>query len=155
MGGTAGSIWPLAPSGSALEAWTAGLVLSVPLVDGGRARFDAQAAREAARAAHERAASADRAARLDVWTSLQALRTSGRRIETSRDLLASAEAGLEVAAARYKEGVGSILDLMAAQNSLASARAEEILARADWLVAIARLARATGRALPASDGALR
>lgn len=155
VGGTAGTIWPLAPSGAALEAWTAGLVLSVPLVDGGRARFDAQAAREAARAAHERAAAAERGARLDVWTSLQSLRTSGRRIETSRDLLASAEAGLEVAAARYKEGVGSILDLMAAQNSLASARAEEILARADWLVAIARLARATGRALPASDGALR
>jgi outer membrane protein len=155
LGGSLGSAWPFDPSGPAVEAWWAGLVLTVPITDGGRARFDAEAARQAALAAQERAEQSGRRASLDVWTSLQALRTSGRRIETSRDLLASATAGLEVVAARYKEGVGSILDLLAAQNALASARAEEILARADWLVAVARLARATGRALQAPDGASR
>lgn len=155
LAGTAGSAWPLDPSGAAVEAWTAGLVLTVPLVDGGRARFDAEAARQGAMAAAERAEQAARRAALDVWTSLQALRTSAQRVETSRDLLASASASLEVVAARYREGVGSILDLLAAQSALAGARAEEILARADWLLAVARLARATGRAMPPTDGATR
>jgi outer membrane protein len=155
LGASLGSAWPIDPSSSALEAWTAGLILSVPITDGGRARFDAEAARQAALAAEERAEQAGRRASLDVWTSLQALRTSGRRIETSRDLLASATSSLEVVSARYREGVGSILDLLAAQNALASARAEEILARADWLVAVARLARSAGRALQDPDGALR
>ncbi|MBK9517537.1 MAG: TolC family protein [Anaeromyxobacter sp.] len=155
LAATAGRAWPLEPSGAALQAWTAGLVLSVPLLDGGRSRFDAEASREVARAARERAEQAARRTGLETWTSLQALRTSARRIETSRDLLASASAGAEVAAARYQEGVGSILDLLAAQSALAGARAEEILARADWLVAVARLARATGRTPPAAHGALR
>jgi outer membrane protein len=155
LGGTLGSAWPLDPSSPAIETWSAGLILTVPITDGRRARFDAEAARQAAQAAEARAEQATRRAGLDVWTSLQALRTSGQRIETSRDLLASATSGLEVVGARYREGVGSILDLLSAQNALAGARAEEILARADWLVAVARLARATGRALPATDGAPR
>ena len=90
---------------------------------------------------------------LDVWTSFQALRTAARRGETARDLLASATEGVQVAAGRYREGVGSILDLLTSQAALESARAEEILARADWLLGLARLARATGRLLPASAGA--
>jgi outer membrane protein TolC len=40
--------------------------------------------------------------------------------------------------------VGSILDSLAAQRALAEARSEVISAHADWFVAAARLARATG-----------
>jgi outer membrane protein TolC len=153
--GSAGQLWPIRPEADPRVAWSAGLVLDVPLFDGGRTSYEAAAAREAAAASAERAEQAGRRTQLDTWTSLQAARTAGRRVETSRDLLASASAGAEVTAARYREGVGSILDLLAAQSALAGARAEEILARADWLVSVARLARATGRALPHTDGATR
>jgi outer membrane protein TolC len=80
-----------------------------------------------------------------VWSSYQAVRTAVRRVETSADLLASATASADVAEARYKEGVGSILDLLNAQSALALARAEDVLARTDFFLSLARLARATGR----------
>lgn len=153
--GAAAELVPLRPDGQALGSWSAALVLDVPLFDGGRTTYEASAAREAAAAARDRAEQAGRRVELDAWTALQAVRTAGGRVESARDLLASATAGLEVATARYREGVGSILDLLAAQTALAGARAEDILARADWLVAVARLARATGRTLPDTDGASR
>jgi outer membrane protein TolC len=65
-------------------------------------------------------------------------------VKSARDLLASAEQSERVALARYREGVGSILDSLAAQAALAEARSEVISAHADWFVAAARLARATG-----------
>jgi outer membrane protein TolC len=83
-----------------------------------------------------------------VWTSYYAHQTATRRLDTSKDLLASAEQSERVAFARYKEGVGTILDLLVAQSALASARATEIQARTDWWVALARLARDTGAAAP-------
>jgi len=151
--GAAAELKPVRPEGRALGSWSAALVLDVPLFEGGRSAYEAEAAHEAAAAARERAEQAGRRVALDAWTSLQEVRTSARRVEGARDLMASAAAGAEVAEARYRQGAGSILDLLTAQGALARARAEDILARADWLVAVARLARATGRALPDTDGA--
>jgi len=66
------------------------------------------------------------------------------RNETSKDLLDSATASEQVALGRYQEGVGLLLDLLNAQSALAAARAQEIAARADWLLAAARLTYSTG-----------
>ena len=72
---------------------------------------------------------------------------------TSRDLLASALASAEVAQGRYKAGVGSILDLLTAQTALANARAQEVQARADWLVSVATLSHDTGALALPPEGA--
>jgi outer membrane protein TolC len=127
------------------EAWSAGLVLRIPTFDGIRPAYDALAAREAAEAARERADATAQRVALDVWTTWQALRTAGRRVTTARDLVESARASAEVAGGRYREGVGSILDLLNAQAALELARAEDVRARTDFLVGLAQLARATGR----------
>jgi outer membrane protein TolC len=143
----------VAPESDRYTVWSAGLVLNVPLFAGGRPTFDAASARSSADAARQRTTATGRQVELDVWIAFQALRTAARRGQTARDLLASATAGVEVATGRYREGVGSILDLLTSQSSLESALAEEILARADWLLAMARLARATGRLPPVTAGA--
>lgn len=127
------------------DSWSIGFTLRVPLFEGLRSVYDGLAAREAARADHARADATAQRVMLDVWTSHQALRTAGLRLDTARDLLESASQSAEVATGRYKEGVGSILDLLTAQAALENARAEDVRARADWLVALARLARTTGR----------
>jgi len=57
---------------------------------------------------------------------------------------------VSVALGRYREGVGSILDLLTAQALLASARAQTISAYTDWYLAVARLAHATGTLEPDS-----
>jgi outer membrane protein TolC len=149
----AGYDWPVAPEGDRATFWNLGLVLRIPLFAGGRPTFEAASARASAEAATQRTEATGRQVQLDVWTAFQALRTAARRGQTARDLLASATEGVEVANGRYREGLGSILDLLSAQTSLESARAEEILSRADWLLALARLARATGRLTPVPAGA--
>ena len=147
----AGRSWPVTdeegggPLGDGTTTWSAGLSLTLPTFTGLRPVYEVLAARAAADAARARADATGQRVALDVWTSFQDLRTAGRRVETARDLLESATASAAVAGGRYQEGVGSILDLLTAQAALESARAEEVRARADLLVAVARLARASGR----------
>jgi outer membrane protein TolC len=148
-----GRTWYLDPSGTAPQTtWNVGLALRFPLFEGLAPAYEALAARAAAGAALARADATAQGVALEVWTSYQALRTAASRVETSRDLLASATASAEVAEGRYREGVGSILDLLNAQAALENARAEEVRARADYLVSLAQLTRATGRLeLPAPE----
>jgi outer membrane protein len=54
-------------------------------------------------------------------------------------LLESAEQSFEVASGRYREGVGTILDTLAAQNALEDARSQDVRSRTLWLLALAQL----------------
>ena len=81
---------------------------------------------------------------LDVWRSYQDLRTQGQSLTTAGELLASAQESYDVALARYKAGVGTIIDLLNAQSALASAQLQVIQARYQWNLAKATLAKAIG-----------
>jgi outer membrane protein len=144
----------VAPEGfSPQTSWNVGLTFRFPTASGLSPVYDAMAAGAAAEAASARADAAAQQVALLVWTSFQGLRTAGRRVVTAKDLVASATASADVAQGRYREGVGSILDLLTAQAALEGARAEEVRARTDYLVSLAQLARATGRLeLPAAGG---
>ena len=65
-------------------------------------------------------------------------------MHTAEDLVASARQSSEVALARYKAGVGSVLDLLAAQSDLANAHAQYVDARLSWSVSLAQLAHDAG-----------
>ncbi len=135
------------PFASYRDNWSAGLFLNIPLFTGFATSYNVEKAKRETDAALAQTASLDQQVVLQVWTSYYALRTAAERVKTSKDLLASAEQSERVQLGRYKEGVGTILDLLSAQLSLASARAQEIRARSDWLVALAQLIHDTG-ALP-------
>lgn len=120
------------------------ILLSVPLFAGGireaqwlQARADAETV----------AAQADLLAQeitLQVWTSYYGVRTSEQKIAAAGDFLASAEKSVEVALGRYKEGVGSILDLLTAQSILENARGQAIQARTEWYLSIVQFNRDIG-----------
>jgi len=80
-----------------------------------------------------------------VYASHSDFLTARARVTTTDDLLASARQSEQVALGRYREGVGSILDLLTAQRSLAQARAQQVNARLSWHIALARLARDIGQ----------
>ena len=63
---------------------------------------------------------------------------------TSRDLVASATQSEAVARERYREGVGTIVDLLIAQSALANARAQAVDTRWQWRTALAQLAHDVG-----------
>lgn len=147
--GNASRLWFATPGYPQGNSYGAALTLRFPLFTGFRDSYDAAQAREQANAAAARAESVEQQAVLAVWTSYQNVQTAAQRVRTSRDLLASAGQSAQVAQGRYKEGVGSILDLLIAQSALSSARAQEVQARADWLLALASLAHDTGSLGPA------
>ena len=81
---------------------------------------------------------------LDVWTAYQNLITATQNRITTADLLSSAEQSERVALGRYKAGAGIMLDVLNAQNALASARQQRIQASFNWNISRAALAQAMG-----------
>lgn len=121
-----------------------GLTLAVPLFTG----FDTTyRVRSAAAQVDVRAAQRDglrNQVALDVWRAFQNLTTATQSLKTTVDLVASAEQSERVALGRYKAGVGNVLDVLAAQSALASARLQRIQAALDWYVSRATLAQSVG-----------
>jgi outer membrane protein TolC len=126
------------------DTWSVGVVLRIPVFNGLRNKYEIAQAREDEGRAAAGARAVEQVVINQVWTSWYDVKTAAQRIETSKDLLESATASEQVALGRYKEGVGQLLDLLNAQSALATARAQEIAARADWLTAAARLIYSTG-----------
>jgi outer membrane protein TolC len=120
------------------------LGLSIPLFSGFSRAYDQRAAAWQAEASAARAEQVRQVVVFDVFRAYYELQTATRRVGTADDLLASAQQSTEVALARYREGVGSVLDLLSAQSALAEARAERIQAQLAWSVALAQLAHDAG-----------
>jgi outer membrane protein TolC len=132
------------------DNYSATVTLQIPLFNGFKDTSDLLQARELANAAQADAESLEQQVILQVWTSYQAVKTAEKRVGSAQDLLAAAQQSAEVAQGRYKAGVGSILDLLTAQSALANARAQDVQARANWLLAIASLAHDTGTLAPSN-----
>ncbi|MEJ2289665.1 MAG: TolC family protein, partial [Deinococcales bacterium] len=130
------------------DNWSAQLSVAFPLFTGFANTFDLMKAKADAESSRTQVATMQQQVILDVWTAHSNLKTAAQRVRTTADLLASASESERVMLARYKEGVATILDLLTAQATLASARSQEIQARTDWLLAIAELAHATGGLQP-------
>jgi outer membrane protein len=106
------------------------------------------AAKAQAEVARDQMTDLGRTVELQVWTSYFGLKTSEQEITTAKDLLASAGASYDVALDRYKEGVGSILDLLAAQSVLADGRVQLVRARSDWFLALVQFTHDSGTLAP-------
>jgi outer membrane protein TolC len=137
------------------NSYSLSLGLSIPLFNGFSRQYDLRAARFEAEAALARTESLRQAVVFQVFSAYYTLQTATRRVATAEDLLASATQSNEVALGRYKAGVGSVLDLLAAQSALASARAQQVDARLAWSVSLAQLAHDAGVLDPKAERPLR
>jgi outer membrane protein TolC len=135
--------------------YTVSLGLRIPLFAGFSRIYDQGEAAALADAAQARADALGQQVVFQVFSSYYGLQTSTRRVATSNDLMASAEQSNEVALARYRSGVGSVLDLLSAQTALADARAQQVLARLEWNTSLAQLAHDAGVLDPQGGSALR
>jgi outer membrane protein TolC len=128
------------------DNWSARALVTYPLFSGFSNTYNLQKAREDEGASRAQTEAIEQQVILQVWTAYYRLRTAAEQVRAARDLLASAEQSEQVALGRYKEGVGTILDLLTAESALARAHAQEIQARADFFIAAARLAQSVGAA---------
>jgi outer membrane protein len=134
------------------DTYLAAIQLEWPFFTGFSHHYDVAQAKADAEAALARLQTTDQQAVLQVWTSYYGLKTAEQRYRTSQDLLASATQSQQVAAGRYQEGVGTILDLLTAETALQEARAQQVQARADWYISLAQLAHDTGVLTPSAAG---
>lgn len=126
------------------RTYTFNFGVQVPLFTGFAREYDVRAANDELIAAEARAKLTKQQVIQQVFNAYYGLRTATDRVRTAADLLASATQSETVARGRYREGVGSIVDLLIAQSALASARAQEIDARWQWRAALAQLAHDVG-----------
>jgi outer membrane protein len=132
------------PSTFAGPTYSVTLGLAFPLFNGFSRQYDLGAAQAQAEAISALADQTRQQVVTQVFVSYYALQTAEQRVATADDLLASAQQSVQVAAGRYREGVGSIIDLLTAQTALASARAQQVQSRWQWYTSLAQLARDTG-----------
>ena len=120
------------------------LGVQVPIFNGFSRQYDVHAAREQYEAGLARLASTRQQISGQVFASYSTLTTANERVRSARDLVTAAQQSADVALGRYREGVGTIVDLLLARSALSTARAEDIQARWEWRTALAQLAHDTG-----------
>jgi len=123
------------------------LSLTWSLFDGGarksklaRAKADVQASEASVNAARDGIAE-------EVWRAYSSLRTAFRQRQSALSLLSAAEQSYAAALESYNHGVRNLLDVTAAQRTLAQARSTDVLARTQVLVSLADLAFRTADSL--------
>lgn len=120
------------------------LGLQIPIFNGFSREYEVRSARAQYEAGLARVASTRQQVTVQVFTSASALQTARQRLASAVELLASAIQSADVAAGRYREGVGTITDVLLARSALDQARAEDIQARWEWRTALSQLAHDVG-----------
>jgi outer membrane protein TolC len=143
LGGTAGRTYT-SPSNLGGRTYGLSLGVRIPIVSALTNRYNVRVAQADAAATRAQADAVRQLVIQQVFTSYYALQTATQRVTTADDLLASALQSEQVAAGRYREGVGSIIDLLTAQSALADARAQQVQSRWQWSTALAQLAHDAG-----------
>jgi outer membrane protein len=118
--------------------------LQLPIFNGFRNQYALRAAEDASVAANARSLLARQQVVYEVFAAYYSLQTAAEHVRTAAELLATATQSEQVALGRYREGVGTIVDLLVAQTALANARAENVQAHWQWRAALAQLAHDAG-----------
>lgn len=130
-----------------LRQWGVGLSLDLPLFTGFDRAYQLRGSEaELARAVAERQAVL-RGVELEVWTAYWQTIEASEAIEAAKRFVASAEESARVAEGEYKNGTGSIIELIDAQTARTTARNQLIRVRLEWRTAMARFERAVGRSM--------
>jgi outer membrane protein len=91
----------------------------------------------------------------EVWTAYSNLNTAFRQHRAAVALLEAANQSYSAALESYKYGLRNLLDVTAAQRSLAQARSADVFARTQVLTGLADLAFTTGDSIKARKGTSR
>ncbi|CAB3921486.1 Outer membrane protein OprM [Achromobacter anxifer] len=122
-----------------------GVQLQIPLFEGFSRNYQIREAAAERQRQGEALAEVRQGVGLAVWKSYQALQASTENVRHSAELRSIAEKSFEAAKRRYVMGVGSMLELLSAQNALTDANQLRIEAVAEWRSARLQLAEKLGQ----------
>jgi outer membrane protein len=139
--------------GDFLTNWTVTLSVSVPILSGGRLAGDELVARGNLSTARAQLQQTRKAAELDVETSRLNLANAEAIQKSNESTVESARRGYEIAQLRYREGLGSQIELQNARLLFEQAEVNWAQALRDVQVARARLALIRDLPVTAGNGA--
>lgn len=121
-----------------------GVSLSIPIFTGFSKHYSNRSAELAVEQQELSLAQEQRSVGLDVVRSYQAWMTAMKSVASSESQLSSATEAQQLSLGRYKEGVGNLLDLLSANNQLASSKQRNIETRYSVYTARADLLKSIG-----------
>lgn len=148
--GSYGRRWAVKPTtrpagaDTSAEVGQIGIVVDIPVFDGGR--IDARIREEQAKlnAAMDRLRKLQLQIQLEVETAIINVRTSRRRIEATEKAIEQSRESLRIEREKYDLGKGAIVDVLDAQSALLESQTNYYRALADYHVALAQLKLAIG-----------
>lgn len=135
----------LPPSDFSSRGTSIGLQLTIPIYEGGLRSAEIGIAKAKRDIAEMDLIDAKKRIANDLLDSYKKLSSQTRDIDVTGVLLDTATRSYEIARGRYNGGVGSILELLAAQNALSNARQLRIQTLANWNISRLELLMNMGR----------
>jgi len=145
--GTAGRV-EFSDSRPGVDTFNVGVLLRIPIFTGYRDTYNVARAEAVADQAESARDQLYKQAELEVWQAYFDLQTAATNVNSSGSLVKSATQSAAAAVARYKGGVGSLLDMITAQSDETQSRVLLIQSHLDWYTALARLNFALGASDP-------
>jgi len=120
------------------------LGVQIPIFSGFSTQYDVRSAREQYEAGLAHVRTVRQQISVQVFVSYAALQTAKERVHAANEELESALQSSDVAVGRYREGVGTVVDVVLARRALATGRSDVIQAAWEWRTALAQLAHDVG-----------
>ncbi len=125
--------------------WNAGLLLSVPIFQGGQTKAQVREAEANLTAIRAQLDGQRQQVRLEIEQARLTIRAAKAALDASAEALANASVRLQLAEGRYETGVGNIIELGDSQVALTSAAQQRVQAEYYLAQARAGLLKALGR----------
>ncbi len=130
--------------GDVQNSWNAGIMLTLPLFQGGLTKGRVAEARGNMLAIEAQRDAMKQSILLEVNQAFADLESAAARVEVMEKTLQKARENLDIAQGRYKAGVGPYIEVTDAQLSSVNAETDHIKALYDYHLAIAQLLKAMG-----------
>src|SRR5579864_649271 len=124
--------------------FTGSIVLTIAILDGGLTRAKVDAARAQLESAKVGEEQTRQQVELDVRNAYLSLGNAAEVLRSAQTAQASAREALRIANVRFQAGVGTQLEVVTAEQNLATADSNVIQAAFQYFVAVAQLDRAIG-----------
>ena len=124
--------------------FAAGVQLQIPLFTGFRTKASTSEATSMMHAAEQERIDTEELAQADVKQSVNSLHTSREKIDTTAMQVSQADLAAQQARIRYQNGLGTTLDLLDAESSLAQAELAHLQARYEYVLDSYDVRRASG-----------
>jgi outer membrane protein TolC len=126
------------------DVGSVGVVVDIPLFEGGRIEARIRQERARLRAAQERLRRLELQVQLDVETASLNIGSAAQRVHATEKAIEQAKESLRIEQEKYDLGKGAIVDVLDAQSALLESQTNYYRALSDYNVALAQLKLATG-----------